>query len=108
MGLLGITQGVPVAKSLGAPAGGLAQIGVDVVAGLLRELSASQITSLLEIIEPALPPDRTAQLDQLVRAAVSATKDGDTSGALAKLATLVSLEPGRSPTRTDGRRTGPA
>jgi hypothetical protein len=96
MGLVGITQGVPVAKGLGAPAGSLAQIGADVVAGLLRELSASQITSLLEIIEPALPPERTAQLDQLVRAAVSAARDGDTGGALAKLATLVSLDPRRA------------
>ncbi|MDP3000097.1 MAG: hypothetical protein Q8N47_21610 [Bryobacterales bacterium] len=77
------------------PAGSLAQIGADAVAGLLRELSAAQITSLFEIIEPALPPDRVTQLDQLVRAAVSATRDGDASGALAKLATLVSLDPRR-------------
>lgn len=94
--LAGITQGVPVAKSLGASAGSLAQIGADAVAGLLRELSASQITSLLEIIEPALSPERTTQLDQLVRAAVSATRDGDTSGALAKLAALVLLDPRRA------------
>ena len=77
------------------PAGSLTQVGADAVAGLLRELSAAQVTSLFEIIEPALPPERVAQLDQLARAAVSATRDGDTGGALAKLATLVSLDPRR-------------
>lgn len=94
-GLAGITRDLPVAKGIPAPAGGLAQIGADAVAGLLRELSASQVTSLLKIIEPALPPERIVQLDQLVRAAVSAIGDGDTGGALAKLATLVSLDPRR-------------
>jgi hypothetical protein len=95
-GLAGITPGVPVAKSSGAPAGSLPRIGADVVAGLLRELSESQVASLLEFIEPAPSPERTTQLDQLVRAAVSATRDGDTSGALAKLSTLVLLDPPRA------------
>ena len=91
-----ITQGVPVAKSLGAAAGSLAQIGADAVAGLLRELSVSQIAALLEILEPVLLPEGTAQLDRLLRAAVSAARDGDTSGALKSLAELVSLDPRRA------------
>ncbi len=102
--LAGITRGLPVAKDLPMPAAGLARIGADVVAGLLRELSASQVTALLKIVEPALPPERNAQLDQLARAAVSATGDGDTSVALAKLATLVSLDPRRA----DGLASDPA
>lgn len=91
-----ITQGVPVARSLGAAAGSLTQIGADSVAGLLRELSASQITALLQILEPVLSPGRTALLDPLLRAAVSAVSDGDTSGALEKLAVLLSLDPRRA------------
>jgi hypothetical protein len=95
-GLAGISQGMPVGKSPGVPAGSLTQIGADAVTGLLRELSALQITALLGIIEPSLSPERTTQIDQLLRAAVSATRDGDLSGALAKLATLVSLDPRRA------------
>jgi hypothetical protein len=91
-----ITQGVPAARSLGANAGSLTQIGADTVAGLLRELSASQITALLEIIEPVLSSERTVQLDRLLRAAVLAASDGDARGALEKLAVLLSLDPRRA------------
>jgi hypothetical protein len=91
-----IDQGVPAARSLGATAGGPTPVGADAVAGLLRELSASQITALLEVLEPILSPDRTTPLDPLVWAAVSATRSGDTSGALEKLAVLLSIDPRRA------------
>jgi len=68
-------------------------IGADTVAGLLRELSASEMTWLLNIVDPVLPPEKITQLDQLVREIVTSAQGGDVNGALAKLASFAPLDP---------------
>lgn len=96
-GLSNITRAVPLTMGpAGALAQGLAQIDADTVAGLLSQLSASQITALLKIIEPELPPNRIAQLDSLVVDVVSAATAGDVQGAMTKLLALASLDPRRA------------
>lgn len=73
-----------------------AAIGADTVAGLLRDISASEMTWLLNIVDPVLPPEKVTQLDQLVREIVTAAQGGDVNGALVKLAAFAPLDPPRA------------
>jgi len=81
------------AKGPEGPTGIPVAIGADTVAGLLRELSASEMTWLLNIVDPVLPPEKITQLDQLVSEIVTAAHEGDVNEALAKLATFAALDP---------------
>ncbi len=72
------------------------QIGADAVAGLLREVSESQIASLLSMVGATPSSERVAQADLLFQAAVVAMRGGEVNNALTKLATMLPLDPRRA------------
>lgn len=72
------------------------QISADAVAGLLREVSASQIASLLSMVGSTPSSERVAQADLLFQSAVLAIRGGEVNGALTKLATMLPLDPRRA------------
>jgi hypothetical protein len=76
---------------------GAAQSG-DTIAAMLRQVSASAVLELLEIIERPLSPENAARLEGLLRASVAAAAEGNAQQALSSLAEFAALDPRRAGT----------
>ncbi len=74
----------PLAEALG-----------DSVASLFGELSANDVTKLMDLLGPALPPADAALLQDLVHAFVTAAAQGDAAAALQAMSGIAALDPGR-------------
>ena len=77
---------------------GTAQPAGDMFMSALQELSAAEVTALLNIIQPPESPQQTERLDDLLRVAVAAVAEGDGNRAMGYLTELAGVSPRRAET----------
>jgi hypothetical protein len=77
---------------------GTAQPAGDMFVSALQELSAAEMTALLNIIQPPESPQQAERLDDLLRAAVAAIAEGDGNRAMGHLTELAEISPRRAET----------
>jgi hypothetical protein len=70
----------------------------DTITAILRELSDPEVVRFLELLEQPPLPEMATQLDDLIRASVSAAAEGNVPQALARLAEFAALNPRRAET----------
>jgi hypothetical protein len=77
---------------------GTAQPAGDMFVSVLQELSEVEMTALLNMIQRPESPQQAERLDDLLRAAVAATGEGDGNRAMGTLAELAATSPRRAET----------
>src|ERR1700680_4974944 len=68
----------------------------DIFVSSLQELSEAEMTALLEMIGRPESPQQAQRLDDLLRAAVAATAEGDADRAMVPLTELATMSPLRA------------
>ncbi len=78
-----------------SPAAGAGAISVDAIGGMFRELSPSDLSNLLKVVEQALPAAPVAASEALLQNAGSALAAGHPGRALEHLRQLIAVDPQR-------------
>lgn len=102
-GIGGGPQAADFSRSPGAVAAkatptGTAQSAGDLFVSSLQALSEVEMTALLSMVDVHDSPQQAGHLDDLLRAAVAATADGDGNRAIGHLAEFAALSPKRAET----------